>query len=115
MKSFIKPIAIAVALGAPVVAFAQSNQQPLTRAEVRADLERVMKAGYNPADWMHYPQNIQAAEARVAAEDAAQGTAQAAALQTDANGVGGVQGNTESGRRTERAASAYSPPVYQHN
>ena len=37
MNSLIKAVAIAVALSAPVVSFAQSNQ-PLTRAEVRAQL-----------------------------------------------------------------------------
>ncbi|MCX4165211.1 MULTISPECIES: DUF4148 domain-containing protein [Paraburkholderia] len=69
MKSLFEAIAIAVLITVPLAAFAQSNQ-PLTRAEVRADLARLEKAGYNPHDWMNYPANIQAAEARVAAEDA---------------------------------------------
>lgn len=55
--------------------FAQSvdtSQQPKTRAEVRAELVRLEQAGYNPAESNadDYPQNIQAAEARVAREDA---------------------------------------------
>jgi len=42
----------------------------LTRAQVRAQLVQIEKAGYNPAgDNTEYPQNLQAAEARVAAQD----------------------------------------------
>jgi hypothetical protein len=67
MKSFFEAVAIAALITAPLAAFAQS-EQPLTRAQVRADLVQVEKAGYNPNDWMHYPENIQAAEARVSAE-----------------------------------------------
>jgi hypothetical protein len=67
MKSFFEVVAIAALITAPLAAFAQS-EQPLTRAQVRADLVQVEKAGYNPNDWMHYPENIQAAEARIASE-----------------------------------------------
>lgn len=69
MKSLIEAAVIAALIAAPLAAFAQSNQ-PLTRAEVRAQLVEVEKAGYNPRDWVDYPANIQAAEARVAAEKA---------------------------------------------
>jgi hypothetical protein len=109
MNSLIKQIAVAAALIAPLASsFAQSNH-PLTREQVRADLARVEGAGYNPRDWMHYPDNIQAAEQRVAAQ---QGIAQA-----DTSGYGpNVEGATQSGRSvTNGAASSYSPPVYQHN
>lgn len=63
---------LAIAIGAiasPVLASAQSNA-PVTRAEVRADLVRIEQAGYNPAIGSdpHYPDDIQAAEAKVAAE-----------------------------------------------
>lgn len=112
MKTLIKAVAIAAALAAPVVSFAQSNNQPLTRAQVRADLERVMKAGYNPSDWLHYPQNIQAAEARIAAEDAA---AQGSSAQVNTSGIGGVSNAVESGRSAEGSASSYSPPIYKRN
>ncbi|WP_322011234.1 DUF4148 domain-containing protein [Paraburkholderia sp. J12] len=51
-------------LGIEVTAFAQG----LTRAEVRADLIRLDQAGYNPNGTAeNYPQDIQAAEAKVAA------------------------------------------------
>jgi hypothetical protein len=72
MKSLIKAVAIALVLSAPVASFAQSNQ-PLTRAEVRSQLIQLEKAGYNPADAdnAHYPADIQAAEAKVAAQNGA--------------------------------------------
>ncbi|MBN3787597.1 DUF4148 domain-containing protein [Burkholderia sp. Ac-20353] len=67
MKSLIKAVALAALVAAPVVSFAQSNQQPLTRAQVRAELVQLEKAGYNPNDWINYPENIQAAQAKIAA------------------------------------------------
>jgi len=72
MKSFIKAVAIAAVLAVPAVSFAQSNG-PLTRAQVRAQLVALEKAGYDPAtaDSYDYPANIQAAEARVAEQNAA--------------------------------------------
>jgi hypothetical protein len=44
--------------------FAQSfdNQQPKTRAQVKQELAELEQAGYNPNDWIDYPENIQAAE-----------------------------------------------------
>ncbi|OUL86039.1 DUF4148 domain-containing protein [Paraburkholderia hospita] len=71
MKALISAVVLAAAVAAPVASFAQSSQQPVTRAEVRADLARLEKAGYDPlSDRQNYPNNIQAAEARVHAEDA---------------------------------------------
>ncbi|CAB3796306.1 hypothetical protein LMG28614_04345 [Paraburkholderia ultramafica] len=70
MKNALVAIALAVGtLAAPVLSFAQSNA-PLTRAEVRADLVRVEQAGYNPSlnDDTNYPADIQAAEAKIAAQ-----------------------------------------------
>jgi hypothetical protein len=68
---------VAAVLAFPAVSsFAQSNQ-PLTRAEVRAQLVQVEKAGYNPsilADTT-YPANIQAVDAKIAAENGAAATA----------------------------------------
>jgi hypothetical protein len=64
LKSLIQAVAIAAALVAPVVSFAQSNT-PITRAQVRAELEQLEKAGYRPGngDSTYYPEEIQAAEA----------------------------------------------------
>jgi hypothetical protein len=83
MKTLISAVAVAVAvLAAPTMSFAQQSNAPLTRAEVQAQLVAVEKAGYNPSDWVDYPQNLQAAEQRVRDEQAtaygpgAQGTSQ---------------------------------------
>jgi len=93
MKSFIEAAVIAALIAAPLAAFAQSNQ-PLTRAQVRADLVRVEKAGYNPSDWMHYPENIQAAEARIGAEKGA--------AQADVSGYGASSnGTSQAGTKAE--------------
>jgi hypothetical protein len=88
MKSLVQAVVIAATLAAPVAVFAQSNQ-PLTRAQVREQMIQVEKAGYNPArsNPYEYPANIQAAEARVAAQNSA---------------VGGVSaGSSEQGRAAE--------------
>ncbi|WP_454725202.1 MULTISPECIES: DUF4148 domain-containing protein [Cupriavidus] len=70
MKTLIQATLLACALAAPALSFAQSVQGPVTRAEVRADLIRLEKAGYDPhADNATYPADIQAAEAKVAAQD----------------------------------------------
>ncbi|MBB5503351.1 DUF4148 domain-containing protein [Paraburkholderia sp. MM5384-R2] len=68
MKSIIKALTIAALIGAPLASFAQSSQ-PVTRAQVREQLVQLEKAGYNPNDWMHYPANIQQAEAVVAQQN----------------------------------------------
>jgi hypothetical protein len=66
----IQSLIVAAAVAIPALSFAQSNQ-PITRAEVRAQLVELQKAGYNPAsDQTQYPRNIQVAQARV---DAAHG------------------------------------------
>jgi hypothetical protein len=86
----------AVTLGAPVLSFAQSTA-PLTRAEVRADLVRVEQAGYTPSsNDINYPADIQAAEAKIAAQNDQQLTNQA---------VGGVaqNGSSASGTASHKA------------
>lgn len=68
MKSLIKAVALAAVLAIPAVSFAQNA--PVTRAEVKAQLAQLERAGYNPSsDQLNYPQSIQAAEARVAAQN----------------------------------------------
>jgi uncharacterized membrane protein len=87
MKSLIQAVLVAAALAAPVAVFAQSSA-PLTRAQVRAELVQLEKAGYHvgDGDQTTYPAQIQAAEAKVAA-------------QNGATGVGGVvSGSSEAGR-----------------
>jgi hypothetical protein len=59
-------------------AFAQTSARPYdpsapkTRAEVRADLADWRAAGYDPLDWIDYPQNAQRAGRIVAARRAQQ-------------------------------------------
>jgi hypothetical protein len=73
MKSLVQAVVVAAALVAPVVSFAQSNQ-PVTRAQVRAQIVALEKAGYDPATVpTDYPVGLQAAEAKVAAENSATG------------------------------------------
>jgi hypothetical protein len=95
MKSLIQAVVVAAVLALPVASFAQSNQ-PLTRAEVKAQLVEIEAAGYNPAvgDDPHYPTDIQAAEARVAAKHSA------------TTGYGGVaDGSSSNSGSAVRAAS----------
>ena len=70
MKILTCLLVAAGALASPGISFAQSSA-PLTRAEVRADLIRVERAGYNPfaINDRHYPASIQAAEAKIAAQN----------------------------------------------
>jgi hypothetical protein len=69
MKNLICAI-LATVLIAPAVSFAQTSNAPVTRAEVRAELVQLEQAGYRPnAKQNHYPDEIQAAEARVQAQN----------------------------------------------
>jgi hypothetical protein len=100
MKKIFVCLAVAAgALAAPALSFAQSNG-PVTRAEVRADLVRVEQAGYQPGvgEDINYPADIQAAEAKIAAQDSHK-------LSNDA--VGGVaQTSTSSGKPARSAANS---------
>ncbi|MBN3831088.1 DUF4148 domain-containing protein [Burkholderia sp. Ac-20344] len=75
-------------LAAPAVSFAQGSTQ-LTREQVRADLVRVERAGYNPATGNdpQYPADIQAAEAKIAARQQA-GSGFGSALTDGTSGSG---------------------------
>jgi Domain of unknown function (DUF4148) len=69
MKALVHAAIIAVAITVPALSFAQSSNAPVTRAQVRAQLAAVEAAGYRPGgDDPTYPADIQAAEARVAAQ-----------------------------------------------
>ncbi|ALL69946.1 Protein of unknown function (DUF4148) (plasmid) [Paraburkholderia caribensis MBA4] len=99
MKTLIKAVALAAIVVVPVVSFAQSNAG-VTRAQVRAELVQLEKAGYNPAtsNADDYPQNIQAAQAKVAAQNG------------DASGYGSAaKGSNQSGRRVA------ADPTSQHS
>ena len=93
MKSSARMVLIAALVAAPVASFAQSSQ-PVSRAQVHAELAQLEKAGYDPRDWVHYPENIQAAEAKVAAQNA---TAQAAVSGYGGAADGASRSGTASG------------------
>jgi hypothetical protein len=83
MKSLICLTLAASVLAGPASVFAQTTSGPVTRAQVRAELVRLEQAGYSPSmgEDPNYPADIQAAEAKIAAQDNAR-------LAADA--VGGV-------------------------
>ena len=84
MNQFVvRPLRALAVAGAMLVAtsaslYAQTPSTPtthhLTRAEVRHELEELEAAGYNPflGDDVDYPDDIQAAEAKVAAKHQAE-------------------------------------------
>jgi hypothetical protein len=118
LMKLVQSLIVAALVAVPAVSFAQAQQQPVTRAEVRAELVQLQKAGYNPSsDNTQYPKNIEAALARVHAED---GSAAAA--------YGGVaQSTADSGSRApmNRAQKSHAPqteseviglgPIYAHS
>jgi Domain of unknown function (DUF4148) len=102
LKSLIPAVALASALVAPAVSFAQSNG-PVTRAQVRAELVQLEKTGYHVSDGQTtYPDEIQAAEAKVTAQNGA------------ASGYGGVvSGSSEAGRPAVSKADWNA--IYSHH
>jgi Domain of unknown function (DUF4148) len=109
MKSLIKTVAIAVVLAAPVASFAQSNEQPLTRADVRNQLIQIEQAGYNPAtsNDATYPADVQAAEARVQAQGPAVAQTQEPVANTSGYGMS-TSGSSQSGGMTQPTTGAKS-------
>ncbi|MDR5751308.1 MULTISPECIES: DUF4148 domain-containing protein [unclassified Caballeronia] len=107
MKS-LQAVVIVAVLATPLASFAQQSNAPVTRAQVRAELVQLEKAGYNPAkrDNTTYPSDVQAAEARIAAGNPS--------TQAATQGVGGVtSGATQSGHRT--SGSTASRSMYGHH
>ncbi|MEI7291918.1 DUF4148 domain-containing protein [Paraburkholderia tropica] len=94
MKSLIAAALAATVLAAPALSFAQqSTNQPLTRAQVRAELVQLEKAGYRPGlSSPYYPEDLQAAQARVAQQNA---TAETTAYGASTNG------STQAGSHTQ--------------
>ncbi|MGF6441923.1 DUF4148 domain-containing protein [Paraburkholderia youngii] len=73
MKTLACIVLASCALSSPVVSFAHGTA-PDTRAQVRAELIRLEQAGYHvgDGDQTKYPEPIQAAEAKIAAQDSQQ-------------------------------------------
>jgi len=108
----VQSLVVAALVAVPALSFAQSSHA-LTRADVRAELVQLEKAGYNPAgDHTQYPSNLQAAQMRV---DAQNGSAAAA--------YGGVEkGASASGSRSSTGAMPRAQqdviglgPIYAHS
>ncbi|NTY37251.1 DUF4148 domain-containing protein [Burkholderia diffusa] len=96
MKSLVSAVVAAVALSASFGAFAQST---VTRAQVKNELVQLEKAGYTPGlSSPHYPDDIQAAQARVRAADNTGYGAQPAAT---------VQGGTPAAKAQSPRDSVY--------
>jgi hypothetical protein len=71
MKALVSTMLVACALAAPVAAFAQTANAPVTHAQVVADTVRLEQAGYRPsASEYNYPNDIQQAEGIVAQQQA---------------------------------------------
>lgn len=100
MKNLIAAALAATVLAAPALSFAQdSNQAPVTRAQVRAELVQLEKAGYRPGlSSPYYPEDLQAAQARV---DAQNGAAEATAYGASTNG------STQAGNRAPNIKPTY--------
>ncbi|TDG09830.1 DUF4148 domain-containing protein [Paraburkholderia guartelaensis] len=74
MKYLVQTVVVLTVTAAPVLSFAQSNG-PVTTEQVRAELIQLEQAGYHVGDGdnANYPADIQAAEARVAAQNGGSG------------------------------------------
>ncbi|MGF6981382.1 hypothetical protein QFZ99_000858 [Paraburkholderia atlantica] len=71
MKQIFVAGTLALLASSPVASFAQTDA-PVTRAQVRAELVKLERAGYNPIpDDVDYPSRLQKAEARLQAEEPA--------------------------------------------
>jgi hypothetical protein len=74
LKPLISASLVAMTLVVQTVAFAQVTQ-PVTRAQLENELAQLQQAGYRPStDKNGYPDNIQAAEARLRAQNGAANT-----------------------------------------
>ncbi|WP_158937302.1 DUF4148 domain-containing protein [Burkholderia sp. S171] len=98
MKSFTSVVLAASILLVPLSGFAQQSGSMITRAQVRAELIQLEKAGYTPStgNETNYPADIQAAEAKVSTESATVAT----------GSVGGSENRSDSGQRAGRTIAS---------
>jgi hypothetical protein len=90
MKKLVCALLTAISI-VPAVSFAQTSNGPATRAEARAELVQLERAGYQPAaKRIHYLDGMQAAEQR------AQGSDNAYASQSGAHGSSALASATAS-------------------
>jgi hypothetical protein len=106
MKALVSAMLVACALAAPVAAFAQTTNAPVTHAQVVAEFVRLEQAGYRPtASEYNYPDGIQHAEA-IVAQQQAQNPAPGSAA------VGGVSMKSSSDSGAPVVASAGGRSIY---
>ena len=72
MNSLTRAVLAFSLIAAPALSFAQDAQAPVTRAEVQAELVQLEHAGYYPSriNDTTFPADLQAAEAKVQAQNA---------------------------------------------
>ena len=109
MKSLTRAMALATLIF-PIVSFAQSNG-PITRAQVRAELVQLESTGWRPGAGSdpHYPDDVQAAEAKVAKMNSA-----ASGYGGSASGTSSA-GQVQTGQMRDVEVSSYSPPIYRYH
>ena len=93
MKTLVCLTLAVSALASPALSFAQSAPSHVTRAQVRAELVSFEQAGDG-----YYPVDIQAAEAKIAAQDSQQS-------------AGGSVGGTAQGGSSQAGAPVHAAPV----
>lgn len=101
MKTLACLVLAVSAVASPLASFAQSTA-PVTREQVRAELIRLEEAGYHVGDGDEttYPAQIQAAEAKIAAQDG---------QQMAVSSVGGTTGNGTSAAGSRQDAPKLAP------
>lgn len=114
----VQSFVVAALVAVPAFSFAQTAQ-PLTRAQVKAELVQLQQAGYNAAaDNTQYPANLQAALTRESADSNANKSAAVS------SGYGGVaQGASASGQHESAHVAAHANdqdvvglgPIYAHS
>ena len=104
MKSSIRTISVVLML-APAAVFAQSSNQPVTHAQAMDQLAQLRQDGYVP-NKIHYPKNIQAAEARVSSQ-------QSTGMALNAGSGGVTSGTTQSGHQA--IVNNRWPSLYKHH
>jgi type II secretory pathway pseudopilin PulG len=103
MNAIAKFVVSLAVVAAPTFVFAQSQNAPLTRAQVKAELVQLEQAGYSPAtgEQANYPSDIQAAEAKVAA-------------QQNTNDANEAYGGTHAGGAASGSGSMRAPMSMKH-
>lgn len=95
IRTLVQAAVIAAVAAVPALSFAQ-QQSPVTRAQVRSELQQLEQAGYDPSagEDVNYPQDIQAAEARIHQNDTGYGPATSGTMQSGQRSQTNMQPDT---------------------